>query len=770
MRYITPSILFALFTLGFLFYFLWRYFTALHNRPADLQWVRGERKPLRFAGSCHPTDRKDRILLLLITLLYACTAFFRLGSFSSPQTVRDFGDGEALLIRVKGEPFLASGIRYFSGLGTGGYNVEISSDGEHWSTLWQRKEDPNDPKKVTGYYWADAEGYSPSYALTQNYNQLFKWIDVTVSTPQYVQYLRITGKADPKHLTVTDAQGNSDTQTQRRLELAKFCFLGKDGQPVDFQWTAAGEEETEVLTALFDLSHVPETSHWLNSAYFDEIYHARTAKEHVDGVYPYEVTHPPLGKLLIGLGVSLFGMTPFGWRFTGTLLGVLMLPILYIFLKNMFGKTPVAACGTVLFATEFMHLTQTRISTIDTYAVFFILGMYFFMYRYLTLPAGTPFWKGALPLFLSGLMWGLGAASKWTVFYAGIGLAVLYFMGLFQKLRDWPKESEVPKGPWLCATLLFSVLCFVLIPFAIYTASYLPYAKALGVDTSLGATLRGLGEGFPLLLQNLMDKLTGAAAAEGYRAADIPNDTLSGIMLKNQWYMLTYHNGVHQAHPYSSWWFQWIVDARPILYYMDNSVSGFTTRFAAFANPVLCWGGLGAILICGAHAFQRLWTKALFLGGLGVFAAAVTALVGQNPNGILDPELGSKTLGLHLALLVVCLLLYLVLCALVVFAAPGSDAKALFLLVAYLSQLVPWWFIGRTTFEYHYFPSLLFLVFALCYLFDGLIRWDRKWTLPVYGLTGLSVGLYALFYPVLIGLRIPTWYEPLVKWIESWPF
>ena len=56
-----------------------------------------------------------------------------------------------------------------------------------------------------------------------------------------------------------------------------------------------------------------------------------------------------------------------------------------------------------------------------------------------------------------------------------------------------------------------------------------------------------------------MDKLTGAAAAEGYRAADIPNDTLSGIMLKNQWYMLTYHNGVHQAHPYSSWWFQIVV-------------------------------------------------------------------------------------------------------------------------------------------------------------------------------------------------------------------
>ncbi|MBP3520772.1 MAG: dolichyl-phosphate-mannose--protein mannosyltransferase, partial [Oscillospiraceae bacterium] len=195
MRYIKPPILFALAVLGCIIYFLMRYFMALHNRPTDLLWVKGERKPLRFAGSCHRIGKKDRIILLLITLLYACTAFFRLGSLSAPQATVDFGSGDTLLVRVKGEPFLAAGIRYFSGLGTGGYNVEISSDGDHWSTLWQRKEDPNDAKKVTGYYWADAEGYSPNYALTQNYNQLFKWIDVTVSTPQYVQYLRITGKS-----------------------------------------------------------------------------------------------------------------------------------------------------------------------------------------------------------------------------------------------------------------------------------------------------------------------------------------------------------------------------------------------------------------------------------------------------------------------------------------------------------------------------------------------------------------------------------------------
>ncbi|MEG2119782.1 MAG: glycosyltransferase family 39 protein, partial [Pseudoflavonifractor sp.] len=127
-----------------------------------------------------------------------------------------------------------------------------------------------------------------------------------------------------------------------------------------------------------------------------------------------------------------------------------MLPLLYLFIKNLFGKTNLALCGTALFAFDFMHLTQTRIATIDTYGVFFILAMYYFMYRYLSLPAGSSFRAGALPLALSGLMWGLGAASKWTVIYGAAGLAVLYFLGLFFKWRDWPREENAPAfAPWL---------------------------------------------------------------------------------------------------------------------------------------------------------------------------------------------------------------------------------------------------------------------------------------------------------------------------------
>lgn len=764
-RYITPSLFFALATLACVSYFLYRALSAFQSSPVELGWVAGRQPhPLSFAGKRYPMEKKDALPILLITLVYTLTAFFQLGDRTAPTGVYDFARGGAVTVALE-ETVYVTGLRTFSGLGTGSYNVEVSSNGEHWSTLWQRHEDPNNKDKITGYYFADAEGYAPNYALTQKYNELYKWQDLTVENPQNVRFFRVTGRAD-----------------KQNLQLTRLCLLGQDGQPVSFGYSSNNGLD---LGELFSTENVPDKSTWHNSTYFDEIYHARTAKEHIDNVYPYEVTHPPLGKLILGLGIRLFGMTPFGWRFSGTLLGVLMLPILYIFLKNMFGKTVVAACGTILFATDFMHLTHTRIATIDTYAVFFILLMYFFLYRYLTLPEGTSFFRGALPLFLSGLFWGLGAASKWTVFYAGIGLAVVYFMGFYQRLRDWPTavpESDHPRldpGPrllrpgrfrWCVATLLFSVLCFVILPFAIYTAAYLPYAKALEVELSLENTLAGLREGLPLLLRNVMDKVSGAAEAEGYRAADIPRTSLGGIMCNNQWYMLTYHQGVHQAHPYSAWWFQWIVDGRPILYYMDNTVPGYTTRFAAFANPVLCWGGLLSVLVCFAHAFRRLRSKLLFLGGLGVFAAAVTWKVQHTENGVFDPALPQAELTRSLVILCACLVVYLAVAVCLALLAPGHDSRGSFLLVAYLSQLVPWFFIGRTTFEYHYFPSLLFLVFAVSYLFNALVENDGDWKVPVYGLTGLSAALYALFYPVLIGLTIPAWYEPLVKWIESWPF
>ena len=44
--------------------------------------------------------------------------------------------------------------------------------------------------------------------------------------------------------------------------------------------------------------------------YFDEVYHAKTALEYLEGQPPTEWVHPPTAKLLIAIGVWAFGLLP----------------------------------------------------------------------------------------------------------------------------------------------------------------------------------------------------------------------------------------------------------------------------------------------------------------------------------------------------------------------------------------------------------------------------------------------------------------------------
>ena len=76
---------------------------------------------------------------------------------------------------------------------------------------------------------------------------------------------------------------------------------------------------------------------------------------------------------IMGIGISIFGMVPFGWRFIGTLFGVFMVPAVYLFAKRMLKYRWLAVVTSLLFVFDFMHYTQTRIATIDTYVTFFII-------------------------------------------------------------------------------------------------------------------------------------------------------------------------------------------------------------------------------------------------------------------------------------------------------------------------------------------------------------------------------------------------------------
>ena len=564
-------------------------------------------------------DRRDALLVALLTLIYAAVAFWNLGDTQAPQTVRSL-DGESAVIDLGGEENV-SRVQFYTGIGQGSYSFEFSADGEIWL---------------------------PASSFEQGHAALLKWQELDLSpAPQTpVRYLRISGYGP--------------------AELGEVAVYGGDGQMLPITSDCPELCDEHAL--------VPEEGSYLNSSYFDEIYHARTAWEHLRNIYPYEVSHPPLGKLILSVGIALFGMTPFGWRFMGTLFGVLMLPLMYAFVKKLYGGRLIPGCCAVIFAADFMHFTQTRIATIDTYAVFFILLMYLFMWLFVS----TDRWRY---LALSGLFFGLGAASKWTCLYAGAGLGVIWLIywvrrlilhGLGQASPLQPEQNRtVGVEPALTQTelffknILFCLLFFVLIPGVIYYLSYYPYALAEGITSPFD---RGYAQ----------------------------------IVLENQKFMFTYHSGVTAEHPYASRWYQWILDIRPILYYLKYYPDGTRSSFGAWVNPVLCWAGLLALFVLVYMALAR------------------------------------------------------------------RDKKAGFLLIGYLAQLLPWVFITRITFEYHYFPSSVFLILALGYVFSLMGRRER-WR--VLGLTGLCVVLFLLFYPALSGLRVDnSTASALLQWLPTWPF
>lgn len=723
---LSPAVVWAVLGIAVCAAFFVYYWWCLRPRPHSLEWVSmaeaaAEDRPMTLTLPHHKMTRRDVLPILLLTAVYAATAFFRLGSFTAPQSCQSFYQRETVAFELDRE-VTVGGLGWYSGIGTGDYSLELSADGRTWTALsvtdevwedgaWREKqpgEDTADKSTRLAYYWAESPsgGEGTVQSIRQGYSTVLKWQHITVEGGATVQarYFRLTGDPETAHLP---------------MDLGELALYDGDGARLTV--TARGAD------ALFDEQDtVPEHSTYMDSAYFDEIYHPRTAYEHLRNIYPYEVSHPPLGKLIISLGILIFGMTPFGWRFMGTLFGVLMVPILYLFLKNLFGKTPVALCGTTLFTFDFMHLVQTRLATIDTYGVFFILVSYYFMYRWLAVPAGTKLRRHILPLFLSGLFWGIGCASKWTVVYAGVGLAVLWLLGMIFKGREWLKLSaavwdeenqvlELPDVPRLsvhvAGTVALSVVFFVIVPLMIYTASYFPYASARGNDGNFGELAAEAALWLPQKLPGYLEE--AAAAPEDHIKAffdAIPTDSDDpvDIMMHNQYFMLTYHQGVHTPHPYASYWYQWIVDGRPILYYRDldyQSVNGTKALFASFNNPLVSWTGLAAF-----------------------FAVLIRTIRKKSGAG-------------------------------------------LFIVIAILSQFVPWLPIGRILFAYHYFPTILFLCFAITYLMNDMFERRRKgYRLAVYGLTGCVAGLYALFYPALIGLYTPVWYNDyFLRLFPSWP-
>ena len=266
----------------------------------------------------------------------------------------------------------------------------------------------------------------------------------------------------------------SDRLPSPFIQISEIGLQGQNNKQIRIL-TITGENTTDpTLSKLVDeQSKLQIPPDYMSKMYFDEVYFARSAEQYLHGQIPDERTHPPLGKLIQASGIAIFGETPFGWRIMGVIFGTLLVPLMYLIGKKLFGTWIAGFSAAFLFTFDFMHFTMARIGTVDTYVVFFSLlsQLFFLVYFMKVIKDG---WKtSVLPLFLAVIFFALGVSTKWFTIFSALGMLALlaaYRIKSVKKLKASLGEKYVAFFNYP----FFLLLGFIGLAVVIYFATYIP--------------------------------------------------------------------------------------------------------------------------------------------------------------------------------------------------------------------------------------------------------------------------------------------------------
>lgn len=636
--------------------------------------------------------RLDTVLMLSVTLVYSVVALWNLGSTKAPQTTWVSSSAEEEVVLDLGKHYEDMTMLYFCQVSYSDFSIAVSDDGQTWSSE----------------YWA-----------RMNEGECYRWLYLMPS---------VLG-ADGSR---TYMSGNKLENVQRLsghyvrvssqqigLRLNEVLFRDRDGQAIHatvVRHTGANAN-SPLLSDPANLVDEPDSLQgepgWYTGTYFDEIYHARTAKEYLDGTSPYEWTHPPLGKVIMSWFIAIFGMTPFGWRFGGAFVGILMLPAMYLLGKQITKRTDMAFAAMSMMALDCMHLTQTRIATIDSYPVLFIILSYLFMARFMQRDITLAPMKKLLPdLALSGLFMGLGIASKWIVAYAAVGLAILYFWTCARHIRlsrqaakliadggvPEERQDELQKRArhgllrllYLC---LWCVLFFIIVPVVIYFVSYIPH----------------FAHAQPESLRDFVTMVIELQYSTDSR--------------KLPYTMFGYHStpGLGMDHAFYSPWYEWPLMKRPMYYAMASYMpEGYSQAIFCFGNPAVWLVGLvGIAFTLCAWAKHHAYT---IEGRRGV---------------------------LHLS-------------------SESWDIAPAFVLIGLLAEFLPWVLVPRGTYIYHYFASIPFLILGTMLALHWLsARFPKVGRGVLIGYLVACLICFIGFYPYASGMPAPyAWLDLMMRFLN----
>jgi dolichyl-phosphate-mannose-protein mannosyltransferase len=284
--------------------------------------------------------------------------------------------------------------------------------------------------------------------------------------------------------------------------------------------------------------------------YFDEVYHAKTALQYLHGEPPTEWVHPPVAKLLIAVGVWLFGYVPWAWRLLPALAGIALAPVFYALARRVLTTERAAVLASVLLLCDGVYLVQSRIAMTNIFAVLFQVAAALFVLR-----AALPPRLSAPDMMRAGLFLGLALSTRWTSLWAA-GFLGLVLLAVRRLRLVKPRE------------LVLTVLAFAVIPAGIYVLSYVPWMR------------------------------------QGHHISELPG------LQRAIW---RYHADLRAQHPYFSEWYTWPWLYRPTWYYFKQGGETIR-GIVALGNPALWWASVPATMWALVTGMRNRDPRRLFSG------------------------------------------------------------------------------------------------------------------------------------------------------------
>jgi dolichyl-phosphate-mannose-protein mannosyltransferase len=306
--------------------------------------------------------------------------------------------------------------------------------------------------------------------------------------------------------------------------------------------------------------------------YFDEVYHAKTALQYLNGEAPTEWVHPPTAKLLIAIGVHFFGYHPWAWRLAPALAGTALAGVFLLLARRVLRSERAAVLATLLLLCDGVFLVQSRIAMTNVFAVLFQL-----LAALLVLRAAGARRLGLGATVAAGLALGLALSTRWTSLFAAGFLGLVFLAQRVRRRREPLDEPDAEPAGTLAREAALVVLAFALVPAAVYLLSYLPW---------------------------MLQAHPSTAGAWWERVGDVVR------VQRDIW---SYHANLRATHTYFSPWWTWPFLYRPTWYFWWSG-NGVVRGIIAIGNPAIWWAAVPAAAWALVSGLRGRDARRVFIG------------------------------------------------------------------------------------------------------------------------------------------------------------